>query len=145
MTPEDIWLRVDRSDPEACWLVNEAGRYGRVYVDGHFTSAHRIAYELAHGRIAPGLHVCHHCDHPACINPSHLFMGTAVDNHRDAMEKGRVPLAEAHPQAKLGREDVEAIRALLATGWSRAALAFGFQVSKTTILRIANGSIWSGA
>lgn len=49
-----------------------------------YASAHRIAFELSTGEsIPPGMFVCHRCDNRLCINSSHLFLGTALDNNLD--------------------------------------------------------------
>ena len=80
--------------------------------------AHRLAWELHYGPIPPGLCVCHTCDCPGCVNPSHLFIGSHADNMADmkAKGRGRSSTGEASPRAKLKQIDVDRIRALFSSG-----------------------------
>src|SRR3546814_16288181 len=43
--------------------------------------------------------ICHRCDNPACVNPGHLFPGTALQNTADMIRKGRPKpaLRRGHP------------------------------------------------
>jgi hypothetical protein len=60
-------------------------RTGRVYTQ---LLAHRVAAFLAH-KVGIGDYVMHMCDNRLCCNPYHLQVGTALDNHIDAKNKGR--------------------------------------------------------
>lgn len=86
-----FWLHVQKSD--GCWVwdgsANPAG-YGVVWTnDKALVGAHRYSYELHIGPIPEDLHVLHRCDNPPCVRPGHLFLGTAADNVRDMVQKGR--------------------------------------------------------
>lgn len=102
MSPQErFWSQVDKSGN--CWLwvgLKNVGGYGRIRVDGQQTTAHRFSYELHYGPIPDGMLVCHKCDTPACVNPSHLFLGTNLDNIQDRTQKGRTASGDANASRK---------------------------------------------
>lgn len=120
--------------------------YGRllVIVDGvkKTMKAHRLSYEHHNGKIPDGMMVCHSCDNPSCINPQHLFVGTASDNNQDMMSKGRHRpgrrslRGERNGNAKLSWEDVESVRKRVSSGETRRSVAKSLGMHRSTIERI---------
>lgn len=124
---------------------------GRSENGGHLVKAHRLAYELEFGPIPAGLHILHRCDNPWCVNPAHLFTGTAWDNCKDKMQKGRHAHGSKLPNAVLaGNEKLaEEVRSLYETGeFSQAQLARRYGISQATISRFCGGAFqdarWRG-
>lgn len=82
----------------ACWTwkFDHGGRrYPGFVINGKVHGAHRAAWVLASGLPIPaGLMVCHKCDNMRCVRPSHLFLGTQLDNVRDMISKGRARCGE---------------------------------------------------
>lgn len=77
------------------WLgkVHKTSGYAQVWLNGRHRNAHRVAYEVAKGPVPEGMMVCHHCDNPACIEPAHLYAGTAQTNHDDMVRRSRARAA----------------------------------------------------
>lgn len=145
---------------DGCWewsgsLMNSG--YGRFNLKKRWQSAHRMAYSATHGPIPEGLLVCHKCDNPRCVRPSHLFLGTCKDNVHDCIRKGRcssgdshwlrrtpgVMAGEANPHAMLTESQVIAMLTCLSDGMTRQEVADKFKVRKEIVSRIDRGKSWS--
>jgi hypothetical protein len=94
--------------------------------------------------------VCHHCDVRNCWNPDHLFAGTAEDNSRDMITKGRArkgtydrPRGEASTSSKLTEFQVLEILREAENGASLRALGKRFGICKSHVGAIVRGEKWS--
>jgi len=166
-----FWAKVDKNGPTMphmdtpCWIwtANIIRGYGQVRVGVKMMGAHRVAWMLRHGNIprGEGYHgfcVCHRCDNPACVNPSHLFLGTNADNMKDKACKGRapkgdnhhsrlhperLPRGEGHGYVKLTDTIVMDIRSRYAAGGiTQYQLAAIFGIHQTLVSLITRRKIW---
>jgi len=138
--------RVDIGNKDECWewtAGKSASGYGVFWMGGRNNRAHRVSWVLEFGKIPKGLLVCHHCDNPLCVNPNHLFLGTAQENSLDAMEKGRFATGELNGRSKLRDDDVLLIRKRLESGERLKPIAEDYNVEISTIHKIKKGRSWS--
>lgn len=64
--------------------------YGVIGYKGAVTIANRVLWQETHGvTLTRNQYVCHRCDNRLCCNIRHLFIGSAMDNTRDMVAKGR--------------------------------------------------------
>lgn len=135
---ERFEMKVDRHDASGCHLwtgAKDRKGYGRF--DQRL--AHRFSWELEHGPIPDGLCVLHRCDVPACVNTSHLFLGTHVDNMADMAAKRRSAVGERNGRARLTDAQVLEIRHQYATlGVTQRYLAEQFGCTQSQIGYIVN-------
>lgn len=135
--------------PDGCWywigaLWSHSGR-GRIQVWGKSRIAYRVIYQLQKGSIPEGKMLCHRCDNPVCVNPDHLFVGTAKDNFDDFINKGKIrPVfrGEKNGSAKLSDKDVLEIRSLRGK-CTNVELAKRFKTNDSHISMIQRRQLWT--
>ena len=149
MNSVKFWGRVNTDGPTIfehlgpCWEYSnnvDSDGYGRMFVDGKYQKAHRVAWFLTYGKY-PEPCGLHRCDNRLCVRPSHLFEGTNADNtadrnnkHRDARQHGI-----ANGCAKLTDADVMTIRTLYKGGRRVVSLANQFGISHSIVSEILSG------
>ncbi len=154
--PERFMSKIDFvSSPFGCWVWTAClvQGYGSIGTGGHTGTikANRASWILFKGPIPNGLCVCHNCpggDNRACVHPDHLFLGTRIDNNKDARDKGTaVPppilAGEQNALSKLTWDQVRRIRSMYIPrkfGSDRIAKMFG--VDPSLVLLIVKRLIW---
>jgi len=107
--------------------------------------AHRMSFAVHKGDIPKGMMVLHACDNPGCINPDHLFLGTAKDNDSDCRMKGRQTKTNGsfNGRSKITEELAIAIRQLPKKNQRLLAQKYG--VTQKVIWNVQNGKSWTTA
>jgi len=144
-----FWSQVNKDDVQKCWLWQsklDTKGYGILCWRNRGYLAHRVSYWLSNGYLPADLLVCHKCDTPRCVNPSHLFLGDARDNSRDMHQKGRARIARGERSGKAFLTDcqVAEIKWLLAnTSLWQIEIARMYSIPHVnTVSRIKNNHRW---
>lgn len=160
-----FWATVEKTN--GCWPrggYHDRDGYGQIKPSGSRSpiGAHVASWIIHFGAVPDGMFVCHHCDNPPCVRPDHLFLGTAEDNTKDRLTKGRGPLGDrsgrrlyperwaerqargdSHGRRVLTESQALQIIALRKAGWLTKALATEFGVSRPTVSMLLRGKTWS--
>lgn len=88
-----FWAKVDHANVKGrCWLWK-----GYMKPSGHGLTtwncrpihAHRLAWILKRGDIAPDMCINHKCHNAMCCNPNHMYVGTREQNMADRWGRQR--------------------------------------------------------
>lgn len=140
---DGCWIWTGSKGPNGHGFIASGG-YGKT----RLVRAGAVALWIAHGQWpGDGLDVCHKCDNPPCVNPDHLFVGTAKDNMQDSINKGRFKFpkprpGEANNKARLTWALVETIRTAYNSGENLSDLSRRFGFARSTLREVVNGRNW---
>ena len=139
-----FWPKVKKTNNCWNWIACQSWQgYGYFGFRYKTIKAHRFSYELHNGKIPKGLFILHKCDNRLCVKPSHLFLGTQVDNIKDRVNKNRTSHGVNHYSAKLTEKKVKIIRGLSKDKKiSSRKLGEMYNVSHSSILKIINHKTW---
>ena len=127
-----------------CWFYDgcpeDQGYYRIIYKHNRWY-LHRLIFKLYFpDKWKSELFICHRCDNNLCINPEHLFIGTAFDNTQDCINKGRFSQnGSTNADAVFSKEEVLEIKNLCKQGVKQKEVAKKFNVVPATISRIITG------
>jgi hypothetical protein len=149
--------RLDSATGCRIWTgASSPAGYGRVKVGGKLRGAHQVSWEANFGAIPDGMFVCHTCDNPPCIEPTHLFLGTRSDNMLDCSAKGRLFLhtgmkrraesirrGDQATPSKLTEQSVREIRQLRSGGMTFTELGQRYGVDQSTVRSVVARKTWA--
>lgn len=149
-----FWKRVSKEGPihpvyGQCWIWTGgkfASGYGVIYAGKKTIKAHRMSWMIHNGSISDEQCVLHKCDNKLCVNPNHLFLGTAADNVLDMVNKDRHSKGINHGHAKVTEEIVREIRARYR--WrdptrNSYTLAQEYGIGQYAVMCILNRKTWN--
>lgn len=141
-----FWLKTQKqtdNHPDLdtpCWLWTGAQHditgYGSYGWKGKNRTTHTLSYEITYGK--PQQWVLHKCNVPLCVNPDHLYDGSAADNARDRSANGG-------RSRKFTQDEVADIKAKLAEGASVTEIAEAHKRCVSTIYHIRLGKSYTNA
>lgn len=151
-----VWRMMTRSrtgraiaiEPTRADYVDKSTGYRRIRVGKRGSiSAHRLVWFATFGVIPDGFEVNHKNLDKADNRPDNLELLSHAANVQHAFAAGVVPAmrGERNGQSKLTESDVVEIRALVASGKAKRAIARRFQITPTLVRHIVSGRAWKHA
>lgn len=106
--------------------------YGKFWLSGAQIQAHRVGYMLANGEIPEGKMILHKCDNRKCVNPDHLYAGTASDNCKDKVARFK----GLWGKMEFSHETVSEVKSLRQQGLTQTKIADITGMHQTHVSRI---------
>lgn len=131
-----------------CWVWNGAknkAEYGNFRLFQIMIGAHVASYLMFNNTFIQKDKnlICHSCDNPKCVNPAHLWAGSASDNIQDALNKNRAYKGVLNGRSVLTEKDIVEIRLKYKTGkHTHKEIAKMYGVAKPTISSILRNESW---
>jgi DNA-binding XRE family transcriptional regulator len=137
MSLDELMQEVSPEPNTGCWIWCR-GDHANTYGSTPNGPAHRVVYELTTGIKLGKKYACHRCDNKWCVNPQHIFPGTARDNAMDASRKRHAAaMATVKPRGKPFAENVRTVR--LRKAMSQETLAKRLGITRQAVAQIEKG------
>ncbi len=129
-----FWSKVSKGAVDECWEWrggNSGKSYGCFSLNRRTYLSHILSLWSHLNEEPKGRYTCHSCDNPCCVNPNHLWYGTAKENTQDSKNKNRLNRkgrisnlkGERHGRCIITEpQAIEILRIRKETGESRACL-----------------------
>lgn len=121
--------------------------YRRVRLHGVSLRVHRVVCETFHGPCPEGLECAHLNSEKLDNRAENLAWVTRSENQQHNVARGvarySAPPGESHHGAKVTLDQVEQIRAAVASGQPQRKVARVFGISQTQVCHIAAGKRWA--
>lgn len=146
-----FWNKVTKTDGCWTWAGGKSGDgYGFIRCGSKgspMIKASKLSWMIHNGYslVPKGMLICHSCDNPPCVNPDHLWLGTAQDNMDDKVNKQRHNFHENHGRTVLTKQQVDHVRAIYkgrGNGPTHLSIANSLGVEESTISKITTGKNW---
>lgn len=144
LVEQRFWSSVDKTDCCWNWMAGKTRTGYGQFKAGGLHGAHRYSYVLRHSHIPQGMQINHHCDNRACVNPDHLYAGTAKQNMQDMLRRGRDRvIGSRNGHASLNEEIIPFVRLWLSKGYKQREISQAFGIGRNTLYYIKSGRSWS--
>jgi len=134
-----FWDKVHKTNDCWLWISSITGEgYGSYSINGISKGAHIVSWEMSNNKSVPkGFQVLHTCDVRHCVNPSHLWLGTCLENIKD--NKNRQSKGEENGRHKLTESQALFIKNSKLSGKKLGKM---FGISHTQANEIKRGTQW---